>query len=1511
MNKRLIFIVLVSLFVLIGISAVSAADEIPDDIASTDMDDVILEENDIQEIVSHESNQELIAACENEKLSESGTSFKDLNYTINGNDNAVVNLEKDYKYSQGDDDFKHGIIINRSLTIDGKGHTLDGSKAARIFNVSTQSKVIFQNISFINGNASGEYSVDERGGSIYALYKGNCSALNCIFTGNYAAHDGGAICNASAYDCIFSDNIADEWGGAICYGDAYNSSFSENYASYGGAIYEGRAYGCSFTENHVPHLGGAIYQGDAYNSSFSENSANLGGAIYESTAYNCSFTGNHADSIGGAIYQGDAYNCSFSENSAGSGGAIYGNMRFYNNAYNCTFSQNYATDIGGAICDCNAHNCSFILNKGGAIDGDIYSGSADEYCRFINPSIIASDITVLQGDKLRLTVTNGSENFRGVAIEMNLSQNGQQLHSFKVLSGDEFGWIANIDPGRYNATLGIIYSQREPTEIVLTVKKGSFWDLNRTINGNDANEITLNTTYAYNQSTDSAFKNGIVIDRPMTIYGNNCTLDGSGVARIFNVTANGQVIFKNISFMNGNATKNSRGSRYGGAIYVDDAQINCTAINCTFTQNKAGDLGGAIYNGNAIDSIFIENYGYYGAGIYGGNAYNCSFINNTGGFGVGLRQGNAYGCNFTGNKASGYGGALYEASAYDCNFINNSANNGGAVSYCYNAVNCNFTDNTANDGGAMAHCFNIVITNCSFIGNNASGYGGAMAQGLNAVITNSSFINNTAYSGDGGAISYCGGTVITNSSFINNTAYSGDGGATCNSGDASYCNFTGNNARDGGAIYFGGSTSYCNFINNTASGNGGARYYGGDLSYCNFTGNNATNGGATYYGSSTSYCNFINNTASADGGARYYGGDLSYCNFTGNNATNGGAICNGTGASYCNFINNTASADGGASYSNTPNNCNFIGNSATNGGALAEISSTVSDCNFTANKASAEGGAVYNVSSLSNCNFTNNTASDKGGAMYNGTANSCTFVGNNATDGGAKYDGDANDCIFINNTAYNKGGAMLYGTASFSNFTSNKAPVGEAMKDATSLFCIFTDNGNENVDFYPTINVTDTTTVYESGEKLLFNLTYNGNYYDGYKATISITKDGESIGTYYGLSGDDGGWIVDLLPGVYNATLTLDPYEAVPVTVTLTVNREETSINATGVTTTYNIGKDMQFTLMDKKGNPIPSATLSVYIDIMRECVTDANGTAVLSISDIGANTYTARISYAGNELYLPSNATALVVIQKAKPSLSAVGVTTTYNKNKNMVITLRDNLGNPIAGAPVIVDINGAKKYISDGKGQVIVSTKGLVPKSYTAKISFENENYTKAEITAKMAIKKAKPKLAAKKKSFKLKTKTKKYAVTLKDNLGRALKSKKLTLKVKGKTYKAKTNKKGKAIFKITKLNKRGKFKAVVKFAGDKCYKKVTKKVKITVKGTLYKTVSKGSKDKATVKKIQKALKKNGYYLTYKGRYLKVDGKYSSCTVRSVKEFQRDKGLKVTGKADYKTAKKLKIVK
>lgn len=63
-------------------------------------------------------------------------------------------------------------------------------------------------------------------------------------------------------------------------------------------------------------------------------------------------------------------------------------------------------------------------------------------------------------------------------------------------------------------------------------------------------------------------------------------------------------------------------------------------------------------------------------------------------------------------------------------------------------------------------------------------------------------------------------------------------------------------------------------------------------------------------------------------------------------------------------------------------------------------------------------------------------------------------------------------------------------------------------------------------------------------------------------------------------------------------------------------------------------------------------------------------------------------------------------------------------------------------------------------------------------------------------------------------------------------------------------------------------------------------------------------------TVKKIQRALKKNGYYLKYKGHYLKIDGKFGFNTERAVKQFQKAKKLKVNGKVDYETAIKLKII-
>ena len=226
------------------------------------------------------------------------------------------------------------------------------------------------------------------------------------------------------------------------------------------------------------------------------------------------------------------------------------------------------------------------------------------------------------------------------------------------------------------------------------------------------------------------------------------------------------------------------------------------------------------------------------------------------------------------------------------------------------------------------------------------------------------------------------------------------------------------------------------------------------------------------------------------------------------------------------------------------------------------------------------------------------------------------------------------------------------------------------------------------------------------------------------------------------------------------------------------------------------------------------------------------NGTAKVVISGLTVRVI-AYVDYEGDENYTASNTTVTVTVNKINTELSANAVTATYNIDKNLVITLKDANGNVLNGVKVTVNLNGAKTYTTDKNGQVKINVASLVPKIYTAKITFDgNDIYAKSAKNVKVTVKKAKAKIVAKKKTFKSKKKVKKYRITLKNNKGKAIKKVRVTLKIKKKTFKAKTNAKGKAVFKIKKLTKKGRYTAKITFKGNKYYKKVTKKVKIKIK-------------------------------------------------------------------------------
>ena len=224
----------------------------------------------------------------------------------------------------------------------------------------------------------------------------------------------------------------------------------------------------------------------------------------------------------------------------------------------------------------------------------------------------------------------------------------------------------------------------------------------------------------------------------------------------------------------------------------------------------------------------------------------------------------------------------------------------------------------------------------------------------------------------------------------------------------------------------------------------------------------------------------------------------------------------------------------------------------------------------------------------------------------------------------------------------------------------------------------------------------------------------------------------------------------------------------------------------------------------------------------------DENGNVQFSIQ-LDPGNYTIRTFNGITNEFTDNN----IVILPIKTQISVKNLQVTYNKGKYLTATLKDANGIALSNVTLSITI-GSKTYYkqTDSNGQAKLLIK-LLPKTYTAKITFAgNSKYAKSSANAKIVVKKAKINLYAKSKVFKATKKEKLYSVTLKNNVKKSVAKVTVKLTVKGKTYIAKTNKYGKAIFKIKKLTKIGTFKAKIRFAGNKYYSPLSKTVKIKVK-------------------------------------------------------------------------------
>ena len=958
---------------------------------------------------------------------------------------------------------------------------------------------------------------------------------------------------------------------------------------------------------------------------------------------------------------------------------------------------------------------------------------------------------------------------------------------------------------------------------ILAEGEGTYYDLRNEI-GSGGDKNLTKSYYSYTGGDTIEIKNSGVIN------GNGAVIDmaGSINMRAFTVSAS-DVTIRNITIKNANYNGD------GGAVYFDESG---DVTNCNFAGNTASGDGGAIcMSFGSVENCNFTNNKATGDDSYGGAVY---FYN----------QGTVTNCNFAGNNATGEGGAVYfsdNGNVTNCNFTNNKATGddsyGGAV-FFYNqgtVTNCNFTNNVAGEwGGAILSVQYLGVTadTCIFKTDSDTTFN---TNNLQPTLNVDNFT--TVYS-SGDKLTFDlktnsgkqvnNGNISISVYYKNNNSWFGD--YSCLSGEGWTVDLP------VGSYYAVFDTEYAGFnaINRTITVIPNIPYY---ANVTPVTTNNKT----------------VNITAKSNIPQDIIEGKLLFI------------LPNGD------EINATYAADGiwwavhtfddyiayqvNASYIGLSNvTINNATVSITRANSTVELSDVVLGYGETKNVTVTTEGATGITAKINDTNVTvvnNFTIPISGLAAGNYTLTVTTIADEDHNPVTKTVKITVNkahtEILIVNETLDLKVGdetivaTLVPAGAGNVTFTSsndtvvlidNQGNVIAQGKGQAIITVSFAGNNNyaasENKTVTIDVNLNDASvTVDKDSLDLKVYETYAINatkHPDTILLDITYTSSNSSVATV-----DEKGIVTAV--GVGSAVITVEVgddeiYAKNSTTVTVTVSKIPTEIVADSVTATYNANKDLVITLMDSLGKPLSGFNITVDFNGTKNYTTDSSGQVKISTKGLAANIYEVLITFNGTDNYVNCSKTTNVSIYKESSRVDTKPLTTDYNVHKYLVVGLKDNEGNPIRNADAYIEIHGVTykcRSDDDGNARLIIR---LNPGTYTAKITFDNVNYTGFTQYVTVIVIKLTPKLTVKKKTFKKSKKVKKYTVTLKDNNGNAMAKVKLTLKIKGKTYKATTNAKGKAVFKIKNLKKKGTFKAKVKFAGNTYYNAVTKTVKIKIK-------------------------------------------------------------------------------
>ena len=864
----------------------------------------------------------------------------------------------------------------------------------------------------------------------------------------------------------------------------------------------------------------------------------------------------------------------------------------------------------------------------------------------------------------------------------------------------------------------------------LSTIPGTFTDLVNDI-ANAGGELNLTKHYVYNKNdidylNSYDYKNGIIIDKEITINGNGFSISGENTARAFIISSN-NVILNNISFTNCSRIV-STSSSYGAAICWNggDGKLNnCSFNDCNMILSASYSYapsiyGGAVYwngtNGVMNDCLFNKCYVLHSSSypssssskpkICGGAVYwegsNGHMIECT------FNKCNASICpSETSLSSPVYGGAVYwngqngyleKSNFKECYVLHSSSYMASASPVYGGAIYWNGAEgNLINNNFEECHASYSFQSQSQIISPNSDVYGGAIYwKGSTGYLSNSTFVNcysnvssktsSFLYS-RGGAIYWEGIDGILEKCIFN---------SCFGLEDNPYSSI------EGGAVYwygFRGILNNCSFDNCTVISSilsssrsdidGGAICWHGDegsLFGCIF--NNC------YSSNSHSSPNY---SQEVSGGAIFWRGSnskvvdsyFSNCYVLSSSEysfISGGAIgyyCSNAFLSNCDFIN--CSAKSSSTYSSSTYPTYIEGGAISLGGSNGYLS----NCTFVNCSTMSlyvphylTGGAIDSSMknlSITNCDFTN-CSSNTGTAIHITGSNSTLMYSNFINCSSTKYDSESYVCVVW-------GG--INGTLCYCNFlncsSSSTKFIYWNQAGGTLGYCCFDGkNGpyqnfvylsqdHEAGYFNPMISINVSDIFTGETQRIIINVD------PGLIGNITVSQfnssNGNILNKKYNLPINQSSFeflIYNLTGGLYNVTVERNWdmfFKPIKLSETFEVMKYNTSISVISNNITVGDKLILNITLNE-------NVTGNIFLNINNHQYPKAiaNGKATFYISDLSVGNYSYVINYTGNQNFNPTIYKDTIVVFPAKAEITEIKVqNNTYGEN--IIINVKTNV--------------------------------------------------------------------------------------------------------------------------------------------------------------------------------------------------------------------------------------------